>query len=132
MSMDTKIIAIPLGDPGGDKALKCFRAPLDSDGGGVTILSAYAVNHAATGAGTSFSLALHRYSAAGTPVVNGTVAAAIGGTASPWADGVPKSFALDDTYSFLDAGEWLAIDYAEQTAGNPTNGYVVLQYVLGR
>ncbi len=131
-SFDTKTLVVNLGDPGGAKELKVLRAPSDSAGGGITIVEAYAVNHAATSAGTSFSLGLQRFSAAGTPVVNGTIAPAVGGTASPWADGVPKKFTLDGDYTSLDAGEYLVIDYAEQTSGNPTNCYVTVHYLLGR
>lgn len=132
MSMDTNIETIRLGDPAGDDALLVMRAPTDSLGGGITIIDAYAVNHATTSGTVSFTLGLHKYSSAGTPAVNGTIASAIGGTASHWADSVPKQFTLDSDYVFLDAGEWLAIDYAETNAGNPTNGYVVIQYLNGR
>lgn len=132
MSMETKTITIPLGDPAGDDALLLLRAPTDSLGGGITIIDAYAVNHAATSGTVAFSLGLHKYSSAGTPAVNGTIASAIGGTASHWADSVPKQFTLDSDYTFLDAGEWLAVDYAETNAGNPTNGFVVVHYLNGR
>lgn len=131
-SFDTKTLVVNLGDPGGDKALKVLRAPSDSAGGGITIVEAYAVNHATPGAGTSFTLELQRFSSAGTPVVNGTIAPAIGGTAASWTDGVPKQFDIDGDYASLDAGEWLVIDYAEQGTGNPTNGYVTVHYLLGR
>ncbi len=133
MSFDVHTVTFATGDPGGDnKQLYLLPAPLDGKGGGITIVGASAVNGAATGAGTSFSFALHRYSSAGTPALNGTVAAAIGGTASPWAAGVPKSFTIDSSYNFLDAGEYLVLQYNEQTNGNPTNCAVTIQYVMGR
>ena len=105
-------------DPGGDnKQIFLYQAPTNAKGGGVRLHSASAVNGAATGAGTSFSFALHKYSNAGTPAVNGTIAPAIGGTAATiWAYAVPQAFVLDDDYTFLDAGEWLVLDYQEDNA----------------
>lgn len=133
MAFDVHTVTVALGDPGGDnKQLFALCAPPDALGGGLRLVNAYAVNGAATNSGTSFSLALHKYSNAGTPAVNGTIAAAIGGTASPWEAGVPKAFTLNSTYSFVDAGEWVVIQYNEQSAGNPTNGFVVLQYLMGK
>jgi len=134
MAMDVKILSVPVPDPGADnKQIFLLKAPSDSLGGGIRILAASAVNGATLGAGTSFSFALHRYSSAGTPAVNGTIAAAIGGTAATfWTSGVPQSFTIDSTYSFLDAGEWLVLDYQEDTAGNPTNACVNIHYVMGK
>ena len=127
-------LSIPVADPGGDdKQLFVYKAPSDLIGGGVKVVQAYAVNGAATGAGTSFSFALHKYSNAGTPAVNGTIAAAIGGTAATiWADAVPQAFVLDDDYTFLDAGEWLVIDYQEDNASAPTNAVVNVLLEVGK
>lgn len=133
MAFDVRSITVALPDPGGDnKQLFALKAPSDSHGGGLTILGASVVNGAATTSGTSFSLALHKYSSAGTPAVNGTIAAAIGGTATPWAAGVPQAFTLDDDHVFVDAGEYVVLQYNEQASGNPTNGYAHIQYVMGR
>lgn len=126
-------VTVALGDPAGnDKQLFALQAPSDAHGGGLTIVDASIVNGAATTSGTSFSLALHRYSNEGTPAVNGTIAAAIGGTATPWAAGVPQNFTLDADYTFVDAGEWVVLQYNEQTAGNPTNATATIHYVMGR
>lgn len=132
MNLFTVSSVIP--DPGGDnKKLFLYRAPSDSLGGGVRVLSAYAVNGAATGAGTSFSYQLLKYSNAGTPAVNGTISAAIGGTAATiWADAVPQAFTVDADQAFLDAGEWLVLDYQEDTAGNPTNSVVTVNLAVGK
>lgn len=131
---DVHVVTIPIPDPGGDnKQIFLFKAPLDAVGGCIRLVGAYAVNGAATGAGTSFSYALHKYSSAGTPAVNGTIAAAIGGTAGViWADAVPKAFTLSDTYAVIDAGEWIVLDYQEDNTSAPTNSTVVLQYVMGK
>ena len=132
MAIDVNILSVAFPDPAGPDTFLVLKAPTDTFGGGLTLLDAYFVNHAATTSGTSFSLSLQRFSNAGTPAVNGTIAAATGGTADPWADSVPKQFTLDTSYTFLDAGEWLAAVYAEQSSGNPTNGRLVLVYQLGR
>ena len=131
--MDTFNIQVLVPDPGADdKQIFLYQAPTDSLGGGVRVLAASAVNGAATGAGTSFSFALHKYSSAGTPAVNGTIAAAIGGTAATiWADAVPQSFSIDADYSFLDAGEWLVLDYQEDNASAPTNCVVNVTAQMG-
>lgn len=106
-------ITVNLPDPGADNKQEIvFTAPTDALGGGVRILSGRATTMTTlSGAGTTFTLALHKYSNAGTPAVNGTIAAAIG--ASGWAAGVPQAFTIDSDYSFLDAGESLVIDYQE-------------------
>lgn len=132
MSMDTKTLSLNIADPGADEKIYAFRAPDNGDGGGVTILSAYAINGATlAGPGTTFTFALHRYSNAGTPAVNGTISNTIG-SATQWTADVPQTFTIDDTYSFLDAGEWLVLDYAELNAANASNAHVIVHYVLGR
>lgn len=121
------------GDPGGDnKQLFLLKAPLDAVGGGIRLVGAHAINTAATGSGTTFTYQLLKYSNAGTPAVNGTVSDILGGTADPWAANVPKAFTLDADYTFLDAGEWLVLDYQEVTNGNPTLSSIVVQYVMGK
>ena len=127
-------ISAVIPDPGADnKQIFLYQAPTDAKGGGVRLQSAVAVNGAATGAGTSFSFALHKYSNAGTPAVNGTIAPAIGGTAATiWADAVPQAFVLDDDYTFLDAGEWLVLDYQEDNASAPTNSVVTANLQMGK
>lgn len=133
MAIDVYQVTVALGDPAGDnKQLFALQAPSDAHGGGLTIVEAGIVNGAATGAGTSFGVALHKYSNAGTPVVNGTIAAAIGGTATPWAAGVPQTFTLDSSHVFVDAGEWVVLQYNEQSSGNPTNATAQIKYVMGR
>lgn len=131
MAFDVKTLSVNIPDLGADnKQLYIMKAPSDALGGGLSILEANVVNGAATGAGTSFGLKLHKYSAAGTPALNGTIAVEIGGTASPWADGVPKAFTI--SAPFVDAGEWVVVQYEEYTNGNPTNCQLNLTYALGR
>ena len=96
MSNDVHIVTYALGDPGADdKKLWLLKAPSDAQGGGIRIVEAYVVNQIAVTnslgvGGTTFTLALHKYSSGGTPAVNGTIAAAVGGTAEGWAAGVDR------------------------------------------
>ena len=132
-SYDVMQVSFPVADPGGDnKQIMLLRAPLDAVGGGIRLVGAYANNEAATAAGTTFTYALHKFSAAGTPAVNGTISATLGGTTDYWADGVVKPFVLDDDYTFLDAGESVWLDYQEIATGSPTLSSLVLQYVMGK
>lgn len=127
------IVALSTTDLAGDDVqMHVLRAPNAGDGGGLTILRAYAVNEAATTSGTAFSLALHNYGTAGTAIKasGGTVAAAIGGTADVFVAGVPKAFTLSN--AFLAAGEWLVLDKQEDNSSDPTRGVLVIDYLLGK
>lgn len=130
MAMKYETVAIPIGDPGADDTFFVYRCPETS--GGRTLVNASFTNFATTSGGTTFTLTLHKFSNAGTPAVNGTVSAALGGTTSYWADGVPKDFTLTAAQCFLDAGEWLALVYAEQSTGNPTRGLLTLEFAEGK
>lgn len=126
-------VTVPIADPGGDnKKIFLYQAPTDSLGGGVRLQAAKAVNMASfAGAGTTFTYQLLKYSSAATPAVNGTVSDILG-SATPWSSGVPQAFTVDSDYSFLDAGEWLVLDYQELTNGNPTLSSVVLHLQVGK
>lgn len=126
--MASHIVSIPLPAAVDD----CFvlRAPESAEGGAITIRGAEVVNHATTSSTVSFTVALHAYSNAGTPAVNGTVAAAQGGTADHWADNIPKELTLTDTQ--LEAGEYLVLSVAAQGGGAPTRGYLMLRYEDGK
>ena len=125
-------IAVAVPDPAGDdKQLFLAKVPLDANGGGITILEAYAVNGAATSGGTTFTYQLLTYSGAGTPAVNGTInTTALGGTTDYWAASVPKAFTI--ATAFVDAGYWIVLDYQEIAAGNPTNSNINIKYVMGK
>lgn len=131
MSQEVKIVSFPIADPGGDnKQLFLFKAPEDAKGGGITIIDAEGLNTAATGVGTTFTYQLLKYSNAGTPALNGTISDILGGTAAPWAANVPKQFTI--SAGFVDAGEWVVLDYQEITAGNPTLSWINIHYVMGK
>ena len=133
MAQDYQISNISLTQLQGDAVTYfAMKAPSAANGGGFTVLAATAVEDTATGSGTSWSIALHKYSGAGTPALQGTIAAAIGGTASPWVQGVPKNFTISSTYAFIDAGEWIAIEKTESNSSDPMSGQVVIHWVPGR
>jgi len=130
--MDLLTVSLNLVDPGSDDhQLHIFRAPTNAHGGGVRLLEAFATNGAATAAGTTFTLCMHKYSNAGTPAVNGTISDVLGGTADYWADQVPKEFTLTAAYTFLDAGESLILDYQETAASAPTDCTVTCLFQVG-
>ena len=106
-----------------------LKAPSAAHGGAITVVAAYAANQAATGAGTGFGLSLLNYGTAGT-AVGGTVAVEIGGTADPWAAGVPKEFTISD--GVLDAGEWLVLEKEETNSSDPTRCSVIIHYLVGK
>lgn len=61
----------------------------------------------------------------GTPAVSGTIAAAVGGTAT---SGVPYAMTISD--GWVDGGEWIAVQ--ENLGGTPTYGHVAISYTVGR
>ncbi|MBN1967532.1 MAG: hypothetical protein JW910_22950 [Anaerolineae bacterium] len=132
-STDVKVLVYNLANTAsdwqGDTVLgHILKAPAAGAGGAITILSAYAVNQAATDSGTSFALSLLNYGTAGT-AVEGTVASGIGGTADAWEAGVPKEFTISD--GKLEAGEWLVLYKDEENSSDPTRCSVIIEYVMG-
>jgi hypothetical protein len=135
---DIKHLAVDISDPAADnKQLFVLKAPSAGQGGGLRIVYAQAVSATSHTSGTAAALGLHKYSsvaAGGTPAVNGTIAPAIGGTATPLVAKVPQAFALDDDYSYLAPGEWLVVDYQEEGAVPATAFPVMLSigYIQGK
>ena len=118
------VVHLSAGDWAGDNVHGAlFRAPADGSGGGITIIGAWAVNAAATGAGTGFGIALHNYGTGGTAIksTGGTIAAEVGGTADPWAADTPKAFTISN--AFVDAGEWVYADKQEDNSSDPIIPY---------
>lgn len=124
------VLPTTLGDA---KNLVVLRAPSDALGGGLRIKWASAVEMASgQAAGTAYALSLLKFSAAGTPAVNGTIAAPVGGTAAPLAAGVPQAFVLNQDYTFVDAGESVVLFYDEEGgATNPVEGSVLIGWEPG-
>lgn len=120
-------------DPTQSGTILVWRAPSDTYGGGVTIQGAYATNHATTSGTVGYSLSLLKFSSAGTPAINGTIAASVGGTADHWTADVPKTFTVaTGGDQFMDGGEWMGLVYLSTNAGTPTAGQLIVHYAMGR
>lgn len=133
--LDVNVFTVAL--PAAADIVTVYRAPSDANGGGVTLVDAYAVNHAATSGTASFTLQLIKGGTAYAFAANGTASGvlagtAASGTASHWADQTAKQFALNTDYCFLDAGEQLAVDYTALNGGAHTRGYLCLHFIQGR
>jgi len=118
----------------GTEVFFALKAPTAVNGGGITVLSAFACTNLAMAAGSSPLIRLLRYSSSGTPAVEGTIAAAVGGSGAAWAAGVPQTFTIAD--AFVDAGEYVAIELAGTAntfnAGTSNSSlYVNIQYAMG-
>ena len=140
-TFDVHVVSYNTGDPGGDnKQLYLLRAPSVGTGGGITILGGEAVqagtvtNSLGVG-GTTFTLILHKYTNAATPVVYGTVSTnTLGGTAVTFKDAAPVgnqvligatlSATLQNLANFLNNSADVNISKASYTT-SPTKLYVV-------
>lgn len=103
-----------------------FPAPSDAEGGGITVLGAWVISGT-----TTSSVQLLKMSSAGTPVLNGTIGAAVGGTADAFTDQCPKPMTISSTYQFVDAGEWVAVKEGNVQAMDAA-AIVAVQYVMGK
>lgn len=135
--LDIKIISFPLQDTangwqGDDVTGHVFRAPTDALGGGLTIVGIDVVNGAATTAGTSWAIQVENWGTAGTEIksTGGTIAAAIGGTADPFAADTPKAGTISN--AFLDAGEWVVLRKTEDNSSDPVRGVVQFHVLQGK
>lgn len=126
--LDANTLVLSLGGHTSD----VFEYRVSEIGGAVSITEAWAVNHAATSSNTSFTVALIRYSNAGTPSVIGTIAPAVGGTSDHWQLDVPKRMVINDDNDVLESGEWLAVRQTGQNNGTATFGKVIIHYVGGK
>lgn len=130
MSQQSNFITFNPGAMAADGDLQ-FIVRASNEYGGITIKRAYAVNGAATDAGTSMFLVLQNYGTSGT-VAGGTVGTA-GGTVSPLAADTPKEFTLTAANVFIDNDEWLVLKKAEQGATSDFNAQatIMIEYVEG-
>ena len=114
-------------DPAADEIFSIMRFPVAGQ-----VLDAYATNTAAIATATNtLSLRLEKYSAAATPVVQGTLGSWAAG--ATWAVDVPRQMtktALGSTALFA-AGEWLRLAYDETSTGTWTELGLQVDYVLG-
>lgn len=116
MSQDIQVVTFGL-DALNDGTRLGFQIPTSY--GGVTVQSA-----ALHVEGTA-NVTLVTMTNAGTPAVSGTIAAAVGGTATA---GVPYAFTISD--GWVDGGEWIAAQ--ENNIGTPTRAHVTVAYTVGR
>lgn len=144
-TLGVQVHMYPLGPGASDESLgwtgnnvtgHLLKAPSAAHGGAITILRAFGVNEANTGAGTGFALQLENWGTAGDAIksgAGGTVGAAIGGTGDPWVAGTPKEFTLDaaNGYNKLAADEWLVLRKTETNSSDPTRGVLVIEYLPG-
>lgn len=133
-TLDVHILTVPLSVDdwaGNSVTQRILRAPAAGQGGGITLLAAYAVNEAATTAGTAFALQLENHGTAGTAIkASGGTVGSVGGTADLFAAGVPKAFALANAR--LAAGEWLVLRKTETASSDPTRGSLNIHYIMGQ
>lgn len=124
-------MTVTFGDPGADnKQIALFRAPSET---AVEILRAYIVVQGAQASGSAGEFALHNYGTAGTAIksTGGTIAAALGGTAtaSRLSANTPSAYTL--TEGTMAAGEWMYVDYQETGDWVEGNVSITFDYVLG-
>lgn len=123
MSLEVHIVAVDIG--GLTNATKLlFSAPSDAHGGGISVVEAAVLSGT-----TTSSLTLVKHSNAGTPALNGTIAAAVGGTAAAFVAGAPKAFTISTP--FVDAGEWVGIAEGNVQAAAST-ATAIVKYVMGK
>ena len=120
-----------LGDPvGSGNAFYMMKAP-----GDLTVRSAYVVAENAQGVGTAVLLALQNWGTAGT-AVEGTIAAAVGGTAaaSELSARTPVAATVDPDHAYVSDGEWLVVYETEEGTGWISGDIFtyVVEYTLGR
>jgi hypothetical protein len=120
-ALDVHVLTLPLGAYLG--ATEIPLAFLDADGGGITVLSAHLVSHAA---GTVIGGKVVTMSNAGTPAINGTVGSFAGTVVT--AAGVVAALTISTAY--VAGGTWLGFD---QTSGTVLAGaFISVCYVMGK
>lgn len=96
------------------------RVPPAGVGGAFTVTGVEVWFGATTSSTISVVVDVLKYSNAGTPALNGTIAASIGGTADHWAVGVPKRPTVSAANAKVSAGEYVAIKTTAQGGGTVT------------
>jgi hypothetical protein len=123
MSLDVHIVSTDIGALAGTAVWPLFLVP--TYGGGISILG----GHAAQGGSVNSSLRLVTLGAAGTAADGTITSTAIGGTATPFANGVPKAFTIST--AFVPAGKYVGVEETGVVACNARCA-VSLSYVMGR
>lgn len=118
MSNDTFTISLPFDTLSGTQKLPAYLNPSAPDYGGFTVVAGVA-NFSGTANFTVVTM-----TNVGTPVANGTIVAATGGTASV---GVPYALTIAD--GWVDSGEYVGV---QSNSGTALSGVVTLTCVMGR
>lgn len=117
-------------DPTDNQPFYLMKAPLP-----LTVISAYGTSKAADNAGTARLLSLQNWGTAGT-AVEGTVAAAIGGTASAarFAANTPKAATITAAEAYVGEGEWLVVHFGEEGSGWQSGDRLTyhVDYIVGK
>lgn len=115
-SEDIKSVTLMVNsDPTGSEEFYLLKAP-----SALTIVSAYAVVEQTQNDGTAFLMTLTNWGTAGTAVQSGgTIASALGGTAAlaVLTAKTPAAATISSTEKYVDANEWLVLQYTEEGAG---------------
>lgn len=119
-------------DPTGSEEFYLLKAPA-----ALTVVSAYAVSEQTHNDGTAFLLTLTNWGTAGTAVQSGgTIASALGGTATAavLTAKVPAAATISATEKYVDANEWLVVQYTEEGAGWVSGDFFTytVNYRLGK
>lgn len=122
MSLEIHSVAVNVGAISNENR-PIFKVPSDNQGGGITVLSAFAV---LDGAGTT-SLDLVNLGSSGT-VLGGTIAAK---GSAVYTAAAPESFTVQSANEFVDAGEWVGVRENNVGAGDAVT-IVGFNYQMGK
>ena len=109
----------------GTSVVLIAKAPTDALGGGITVLDAFVMSPDTIATGSAPTVRILRYSSGA--VVEGTIGSQTAGTGG-WTAGTPKTFTISDP--FVDAGEYIAIEFAG-TAANAGTAYTQGIHLVG-
>jgi len=128
LSERREVFNVVFGDPGADDLqIHLFRAPANQP---IEILSAFLIVQNAQGAGSAGAFQIENWGTGGT-AVEGTIAAAVGGTAAGprIAANVPEAYTL--TEGTVAAGAWVVMDYQETGDFVEQQVTVNIEYIVG-
>lgn len=121
-----QVISTVISDPAADdQRIHVFKAPIAGE-----ILSASIVCQDAQGSGSAGTFQLENWGSAGT-AISGTIAVGLGGTAAGVRLSAETPAAYTITQGTLSAGDWVVVDYQEDTAWVEANVTINIEVVWG-
>lgn len=121
-----QVISVVIHDPAADdQRVHVFKAPIAGE-----ILSAQIVCQDAQGAGSAGTFQIENWGTAGSSV-SGTIAVGLGGTAAAGRLSAETPAAYTITEGTLSAGDWVVIDYQEDTAWVETSVTISIEVIWG-